>query len=91
MLPPVLPSWFKQRQGKTEPAGDNAYKLTAPNQEAATISIQQAEDGRWAAQLQSSASGSAPITTAAEFPTARDAWDAAFELYRAHVIFRPVA
>ena len=39
----VVPTWFKYRQGKAEPAGENTYKLTAPQAAAeAFITIHQA-------------------------------------------------
>ena len=43
----ILPSWFKQRQAKAEPAGDNVYRLTAPQLREAFIAIRQGADGRW--------------------------------------------
>lgn len=82
----VLPSWFKQRQGKAEPAGEQAYRLTAPNQGEAFISIQPGEAGHWSAALRSTATGPELAHTAAEFPTPADAWQAAFELYRQGVV-----
>ena len=80
----VLPSWFKQRQGKAEPAGDNAYRLIAPNQGEAFISIHPG-DGHWSAALRLAATGP-DVATAAGFEHPGNAWEAAFELYRTTVI-----
>jgi len=30
---PILPFWFKQRQGKLEAAGENTFKAVAPQQQ----------------------------------------------------------
>ena len=81
MQQPVPPSWFKQRQGKTEPAGDNTLKLTAPNVEPAFIGIRSAEGG-WRAVLMKSPTGPDSVGTRSTFSTPGEAWDVAFELYR---------
>ena len=31
MASPILPFWFKQRQCKAEPAGDDVLKVSGPN------------------------------------------------------------
>jgi hypothetical protein len=86
MQQPVPPSWFKQRQGKIEPAGDSIVKLTAPNVEASFIGIRSVEGGRWSAALMKSAGGPDVVATGPHFTTQGDAWGAAFELYRTQIL-----
>jgi hypothetical protein len=78
----ILPSWFKQRQGKAEPAGENIYRLTAPNMGEAFIRIQPAPNGKWSAYLRGAAEGPDLEASAPELDTAPEAWQAAFEYYR---------
>jgi hypothetical protein len=85
----VLPTWFKYRQGKAEPVGENALKLTAPNVPEATISIRAAENGNWHGMLRTSAEGPETAATQPEFVTPGEAWGAAFELYRNYVVVGP--
>jgi hypothetical protein len=85
-MQPVPPSWFKQRQAKTEPAGDNILRLTGPNLGEAFICIRQGENNRWSAGLRLTADGSDVAATGPDFTKPSDAWDAAFELYRLHVV-----
>ncbi len=54
-MEPILPSWFKQRQAKAEPAGDNIWRLTAPNLPEAFVRISQAPSGQWWGALRLSA------------------------------------
>jgi hypothetical protein len=82
----ILPSWFKQRQAKAEPAGENCYRLTGPNLGPAWIGIRQAEGGRWLASLRFAEDGPDAAVTESRFETVGDAWEAAFELYRTAVI-----
>ena len=82
----VPPYWFNQRQGKTEAAGPNTYKLTAPNLKPAFIQICPGENGRWSAALRLDEEGPDIATTEAEFQKPEEAWDAAFELYRVQVV-----
>jgi hypothetical protein len=82
----VIPSWFKQRQGKAEEAGPDTYRLTAPNQGEAFVSIRPAENGAWLAALRLAAGGPDVVVSAVPLPTRFDAWEAAFELYRIHVV-----
>ena len=86
MQQPILPSWFKGRQCKAEPAGDHTLKLTGPNLGEAWISARPADDGRWQAALRLSADGPDAAVTEPEIEDEQDAWMAAFELYRTHVI-----
>jgi hypothetical protein len=82
----TTPSWFKYRQGKAEPAGENTYRLTAPNQQEAFICIRPAEGGRWSAALRLTADGPDAAATEPAFDKEVDAWEAAFELYRQEVL-----
>jgi hypothetical protein len=82
----TLPTWFKYRQGKAEPAGENTVKLGAPNLPEATIGIRTAENGNWQGVLRSGAEGQETATTQPEFVTPSEAWGAAFELYRNYVV-----
>ena len=86
MTQPVPPFWFLQRQGKCEPAGQDTYRLTAPNLGEAFISIRQGEQGRSSAHLRLAADGPDVAGTEALFNSPTDAWGAAFELYRTHVV-----
>jgi hypothetical protein len=80
-----LPSWFKQRQGKAEPAGDNLLRLTAPNQGEAVIGIRQ-DNGRWAGFLKPTADGEEIEATPPHYELPSEAWNAAFEIYRRQMI-----
>lgn len=86
MAPPLPPFWFQQRQGKMEAAGPDSYRLTAPNAPEAFISLRPTEDGRWLPVLRVGAAG--PEVTDEHYVAAAvpDAWEAAFELYRIHVV-----
>lgn len=84
---PTPPFWFRQRQCKAEPAGDeNTLKVSGPNLGEAFLRIERGENNRWRASLRPSADGPETAATEAEFEDAVDAWEAAFELYRTHVI-----
>src|SRR5262245_40200668 len=85
-MQPTLPSWFKQRQAKAEAAGDNTFRLTGPNLREAYISIRQAENGRWSAALRPAATEPETAVTEPVFEKPSAAWEAAFELYRSHVV-----
>lgn len=80
------PFWFKQRQCKAEPAGDDALKVSGPNLGEAFLRVARADGGRYLAALRLTADGQDVAATPAEFDDPRDAWDVAFELYRTHVI-----
>jgi hypothetical protein len=84
--PPTLPFWFRLRQGKAEPAEPNLYRLTAPNLAEAFIGVRQAGDGRWLPQLKQTANGPDLAEAPENFATPQEAWEAAFELYRRHVV-----
>jgi hypothetical protein len=85
-MEPILPSWFKQRQGKAEKVDDDTYRLAAPILPESYISIRRGERGLWSAALRAQADGPDVAATAAEFDNRGDAWGAAFELYRTHVV-----
>ena len=82
----VPPFWFVQRQARAEPAGADTLRLTAPNLGEAFISIRQADNGRWSAALRQTADGPEVAATEGDYETPEDAWAAAFELYRTHVV-----
>jgi hypothetical protein len=86
-MDPILPSWFKYRQGKAEPAGDNSYRLSGPNLGPALICIHEPEPGKWAAVLRSDQEGQEIAATEPVFESPGQAWEAAFELFRQHVIY----
>jgi hypothetical protein len=85
-MDPTQPFWFKQRQCKAEPAGDRTLRVTGPNLGEAYLQIRSETPGRWRAALRQTADGPEVAATQADLPTEQDAWDAAFELYRTHVI-----
>lgn len=86
MQAPILPFWFKQRQAKAERVSDDTYRLTAPNQREALISIRQDSRGRWGAALRVGPDGADLAVTETIYATAGDAWEAAFELYRSELL-----
>lgn len=82
----VLPFWFKQRQAKAEPAGENVYKLTAPQLGDAFITIRKDASGRWAAIFRQAADGPDIEATEPIYETPGEAWGAAFEIYRRRLV-----
>ena len=89
VMAPTVPTWFKYRQGKAEPAGENSLKVTAPNVPVAYLNIRQAENANWWGILRLAADGPDTAVTEPEFTTPGEAWGAAFELYRNHVVIGP--
>lgn len=85
-MPPVVPFWFKQRQCKAEPAGDDILKVSGPNLGEAFIGIARSENGRWRAFMRERADGPEVAATEPEFDNTADAWEVAFELFRTGVI-----
>jgi hypothetical protein len=81
-----LPAWFKYRQGEAAPAGDKCFKLTAPVSAEAYIRTRQ-QDEKWLAEIASAPDAPAIAATEPKFQDEADAWRAAFELYRATVIY----
>jgi hypothetical protein len=82
----TLPFWFKMRQGKAEPAGDNTYRLTAPNLPETFISIRSSGNGSWTPVVRSSADGPELAVAEKSYHNPADAWGVAFELYRNAVV-----
>ncbi len=85
-MEPIEPFWFKQRQCKAEPAGDNGLRVSGPNLPETFLRIERAGDDRWRAALRLSADGPDASYTDAELKTPKEAWEAAFELYRVRMI-----
>lgn len=85
-MEPILPTWFKYRQGKAEPAGPNVLKLTAPNLPEAFIAIRAAENGNYLGVFRTKADGPDVAVTQPDFVSPGEAWGAAFELYRNYVV-----
>ena len=84
-MTPHPPLWFKQRQCKAEPA-DGLLKVTGPNLGEAFLHVAQDAGQGWKAGLRLQAAGPDVAATEPEMDSQADAWDAAFELYRTHVI-----
>jgi hypothetical protein len=83
----VTPFWFKQRQGKAEPAGSDTYRVSGPNMQEAYLSVRPQEGGGWEASVRLLADG--PVAARADgIATAYEAWEAAFELFREHGIYK---
>jgi hypothetical protein len=82
----TTPFWFKQRQAKAEPAGENAYRLTGPNLQPAVVSIRSAENGKLQGVVRADSDGPELAVTAPVFDTMSEAWEATFELYRQKLI-----
>ncbi|HEY7156508.1 MAG TPA: hypothetical protein VH575_21250 [Gemmataceae bacterium] len=86
-MTPIQPFWFKQRQCKAEPAGDdNTLKVSGPNLGEAFLAISRGDNNRWRAAVRLSADGPEVAATETEFADPVDAWEAAFELYRTTAI-----
>jgi len=81
-----IPSWFKYLQGTGEPAGANCYRLKTPLEAESFIRIQKESD-LWSALVAGSADGPAIRKTDPIFKTENEAWQAAFELYRAEKVY----
>jgi len=82
----VPPFWFSMRQGKLESLGNDVYRLTAPNLKEAFIRIWQNEAARWVGAFRQTADGPDLAMTDVAYDNPADAWGAAFELYRNHVV-----
>jgi hypothetical protein len=82
---PISPFWFKQRQCKAEPAGEDILRVSGPNLGEAFLFIKP-EGRQWRAGLRKALDGPDIAVTEPELPSPQDAWDAAFELYRIHFI-----
>jgi hypothetical protein len=82
---PIPPFWFKQRQCQVEPAGEQTVKVSGPNLGEAYLLVRRDGD-RWQAFLRQQPDGPDVASADAFGPNENSAWDAAFELYRQHVI-----
>jgi hypothetical protein len=82
----TVPSWFKGRQGKADEAGPGVLRLTAPNLKEWFLGLRRLDDGHWHAFLRSTADGPDEAAVGLEAMPAWHAWEAAFEVYRNHVI-----
>jgi hypothetical protein len=80
-MTPTPPFWFTQRQGKLEAAGDDLYKLTAPNLGEAFLGIR-ADGDRWRGFVWQTAAGPELSVTEASYESRPEAISTAFELYR---------
>ena len=56
MNTPISPFWFKQRQCKAEPAGENTIKVSGPNLGEAYLHVRR-DNAHWKASLRLSADG----------------------------------
>lgn len=83
-MTPTPPFWFAQRQCKSEPV-DGLLKVTGPNLGEAFLYARKADGEKWQAGLRLAADAT-DVDTAPELPNEPAAWNAAFELYRRHVI-----
>ncbi len=82
----ITPYWFGQRQLKAESVGDDHYRVTGPNAPERYLGIRKADNGHYLAFLRFQKDGPDEAVTGADFDTAYNAWEAAFELYRAKEI-----
>jgi hypothetical protein len=85
-MQPVAPFWFRQRQGKMEPAEQDRFRLTAPNAAEAYISVRATENGHWLPILQLTPDGQDTVTSNVELERPEEAWNVAFELYRRRLV-----
>lgn len=83
---PLRPSWFAQRQGKVEGLTEDSAKLSAPNVPERFIGVRSASIQHWTGWLKESPDAEPIAATSVEYDNVTDAWNAAFELYRVHVI-----
>jgi hypothetical protein len=82
----IVPSWFKGRQGKAEETAPQLLRLTAPNLNEWFLGLR-CEGSRWLAFLRRTADGpDEVVVTLDEGLEEYSAWEAAFEVYRNHVI-----
>src|ERR1700722_1641554 len=85
-MSPIIPFWFKQRQCKAEATGvENMLKLSGPILPDAWIYIRP-EAAHWIAGLRLSPDGPDVSVANGESRSEKQAWEAAFELYREQVI-----
>ena len=83
----TFPFWFKQRQCKADLLPDtNVLEVSGPNLPKAYLTVSPSDTTAWRAGLRHTLDGSDVATAIASEPTAKAAWEAAFELYRVHFI-----
>ena len=82
----ITPYWFGQRQCQATPAGENFYRITGPNLPERFLGIRLAANGKFEAFLRYQQDGADSAVTGPDFDATYNAWEAAFELYRANVI-----
>jgi hypothetical protein len=81
-IPVDLPFWFKQRQANAEVVAPGTWKLSGPNLPEAAITIRMTDEFRWQAALLERVGGPELAISLPTIPTAREALQVAFELYR---------
>jgi hypothetical protein len=81
-MQPYLPFWFRQRQGKAEPIGEDRLRLSAPNMAEAFIGIEKNTDSQWLPVVRKTPDSENLVSTNTSYGSPQDAWDAAFEVYR---------
>jgi len=81
-IPLDLPFWFKQRQARADETGSGTWKLGGPNLPEAAITVRMTDDLCWQAALLESVGGPELAVSLPTIPTAREALQVAFELYR---------
>lgn len=82
----AVPFWFKQRQGKMEPAGEQTFRLSGPNLPAAILGLRKAGNGKLQGFLRENADGPDTAVTDPKFTSDYEAWEVAFEMYRQRMI-----
>lgn len=82
----AVPTWYKQRQGKLEPAGEQVFRLSGPNLPAAFLGLRRADNGKLQGFLRQSADGPDVAVTDPKFGSDYEAWEVAFEMYRQRMI-----
>ena len=85
-MEPTPPFWFRQRQCQIESVAPDTYRLTGPNLPEAFISVQRTEAGRWRPVLRLKQDGPDVDAPAVDLENPKDAWEAAFELYRERLV-----
>jgi len=82
----TVPTWFKYRQGKTEPVSDNLFRLTGPNLPPAVLGLRRGDNGKLQGILRTEPDGPDVAVTDPRFDREYEAWEVAFEMYRQTVI-----
>ncbi len=86
MIPqPVPPFWFHQRQCKLEALEEGLFRAVGPNLAEGFLGVRQSEGGHWTPVFRLAKDGP-DLSAGEQFDTPKEAWDAAFELYRVNVV-----